>query len=340
MATQLTVIGSLNYDLVTYTPRVPDGGETITANLFETHTGGKGFNEALALGRLLPKEARNTHSVRMIGKVGDDSFGKELLDNLAAEDVDLKEIETVQGVRTGVATILVEENGENRILITGGANDLLKPSASDMERYFPKDDGKQHFVMLQNEFPYFVETISWLKENRPSYQIAYNPSPIKHVDGGYLKNVDLLIVNEIESKQMLRSLGQVESLDKDSFPDKHAEIEFYRGIGVHLAKKINHNEHSLNLVIVTLGSTGVVYVTTIDGELVSDFIPSNKVAKENVVDTTGAGDTFFGSVVSQLSLDRLDYKKAIQFAAVASSLAIQKKGAGESIPRYEDVIGK
>ncbi|GMM38999.1 putative ribokinase [Saccharomycopsis crataegensis] len=335
--TILTVIGSLNYDLVTFTSRVPQGGETIKADSFETHTGGKGFNEALALGRLLPSTVKNndTYTVRMIGKVGDDSFGTELLDSLKKEAVDISEVTVENGVRTGVATILVESDGENRILIAGGANDLLTPSNSDFDKYFPAHDSqKQQFVMLQNEFPYFVQTINWIKTNRPNIQIAYNPSPMKKVPGDYLKNVDLLIVNEIESQQILESLDIPNDVP-NSFTTSNDKVEYYENVARKLLPKINSS--GVNLVIITLGSMGVLFITTRDGTPKVEFLKSRTVAKENVIDTTGAGDTFFGSVVSQLSLNREAYGDAIKFATVASALAIQKKGAGDSIPSYENV---
>lgn len=340
----LTVIGSLNYDLVTFTPRVPEAGETIKADVFEPHTGGKGFNEAIALARLLPSSAKEagSHKVRMIGKVGKDAFGNELLDSLKKEKVDVSEITIEDDVKTGVATILVEHNGENRILITAGANDKLRPTSDDFEKYFPKDDTTDNFVMLQNEFPFFVEAINWLKTNRPKHQIAYNPSPIKEITSDYLQNVDLLIVNEIESTQILFSLissEQKENIEKSeksvNFKSEEEKINFFKDIGFKLTKKINKSSGSLNLVIITLGALGVIYITSKEDQPVAEFLPSQKVPVEKVVDTTGAGDTFFGSVVSQLSLSRNSYYDAIKFATIASSLAIQKKGAGESIPTYE-----
>lgn len=334
MGVNLVVVGSLNYDLVTFTPRVPDAGETIQADLFERHTGGKGFNEAIALARVTPKPAKLlSHKVLMIGKVGDDTFGQDLVSSLRNEGVDTSKITVEPNVQTGVATILVEQGGENRILCTPGANDLLRPSPEELAAYFPDLDKQQTYVVLQNEFPFFAETITWLRKNRPTVQVAYNPSPLKGLREDYLKGVDLLIVNDIEATQVLELLN----VGHLGLRDGEDKITHYQRLALELLGRINNGLGSLNLVIVTLGSLGVVYATGKKGQQKADFLEAYKVAKEKVVDTTGAGDTFFGSVVSQLSLDPENYEKAIKFASVASALAIQKTGAGESIPTYSQV---
>ena len=118
----ITVIGSLNYDLDTFTDRLPNAGETFRANHFETHAGGKGLNQAAAIGKL--KNPSSRYSVRMIGNVGNDTFGKQLKDTLSDCGVDITHVGTYEGINTGTATILIEEKagGQNRILIVEGAN--------------------------------------------------------------------------------------------------------------------------------------------------------------------------------------------------------------------------
>jgi ribokinase len=124
----ITVIGSLNVDMVTLTSRIPDGGETILAKSFSTGWGGKGANQAVAAARLSKKGESSTSTlVRMIGAVGDDTFGSTMLKSLQDDEIDITGIKKVPGVSTGAATILVEElSGENRILVTPGANATLK----------------------------------------------------------------------------------------------------------------------------------------------------------------------------------------------------------------------
>ena len=323
--TTITVIGSLNYDLVTFTDKVPSAGETFQANSFENHLGGKGLNEALAVARLSPKEI----TTRMIGNIGNDNFGKELKQALVDSDVDVNFVKTLQDQSLGVAVILVEEGGENRILITAGANGELKPSKEEYKEYFStQHDG---FVILQNEYPDTVKTMDWLVTNRSEINIAYNPSPFKKdlITHEILRNIDLLIVNEGEALDVERYLGGSVDNGKVDAATKSDNISRFSELSTKLQGMIN--PFKVNTVIITMGSHGCVFVSK---GLEPQFHPSRKV--KEVVDTTGAGDTFFGGVVLQLALGK-DIGEAVKFATVASSLVIQKKGAAESIPKYEDV---
>lgn len=318
--TTVTVIGSLNYDLVTYTSKVPQAGETVAGHLFENHLGGKGLNEALATARL------SKGPVRMIGNVGDDTFGKELKQALVDAKVDTSHVTTLSGELSGVAVILVEDCGENRILITAGANGRLQPSDSDYERYFPEDSG---FVVLQNEYPDTVRTIQWLKLHRPNINVAYNPSPFKPewVSADILGKIDFLIVNEGEALELAAHV----LLNDDEF-QKTIAANKVEGFS-HLAKTLRRQlcQKNVSTVVVTMGSVGSVFTSS---SVAPAFHKSLKV--ERVVDTTGAGDTFFGGVVLQLAAGN-SLQKAVEFATVASSLVIQNRGAAESIPTMEEV---
>lgn len=321
----VTIIGSLNYDLVSFTKRVPEAGETYQADSFETHMGGKGLNEAIAVSKLSPPETIET---RMIGKIGTDPFGIQLKQYLIDNKVNVENVDTIEG-SSGVAVIMVEEDsGENRILITPGSNGQLKPSDEQYNEYFPNKDDSS-FVILQNEYPDTINTINWLKTNRPKVNIAYNPSPFKSelITSSLLSKIDLLIVNEGEALDVAKHLGILETMPQ-SIDD---EIEKFSNLAKSLQDSINKD--NVNVVIITMGSKGCVYVSKSIPS--PSFIKSKKVTK--VIDTTGAGDTFFGGVVLNLALGK-DIKQAVEFATSASSLAIQKKGAAEGIPKYEDVF--
>ena len=124
MAT-ITVLGSLNVDMVTVTPRVPEGGETLQAKSFETGWGGKGANQAVAAARTSRRKASPSEAsvrVRMVGAVGEDVFGPQMIKSMANDGIDMSGVKTLANYKTGVAVILVEEDGENRILFTAGAN--------------------------------------------------------------------------------------------------------------------------------------------------------------------------------------------------------------------------
>lgn len=321
----VTIIGSLNYDLVSFTKKVPEAGETYQADSFETHMGGKGLNEAIAVSKLSPPETIET---RMIGKIGTDPFGIQLKQYLIDNKVNVENVDTIEG-SSGVAVIMVEEDsGENRILITPGSNGQLKPSDEQYNEYFPNKDDSS-FVILQNEYPDSINTINWLKTNRPKVNIAYNPSPFKSelITSSLLSKIDLLIVNEGEALDVAKHLGILETMPQ-SIDD---EIEKFTNLAKSLQDSINKD--NVNVVIITMGSKGCVYVSKSIPS--PSFIKSKKVTK--VIDTTGAGDTFFGGVVLNLALGK-DIKQAVEFATSASSLAIQKKGAAEGIPKYEDVF--
>lgn len=391
----ITIIGSLNYDLVTYTNKVPQGGETYQANSFETHVGGKGLNESIAVAKLTPKNsvllsstASSSSSsttttsgdgdgaIRMVGKIGDDSFGQQLKQFLIDNKVNVDHVHTVNNQTSGVAVILVEEEtGENRILITLGANGELKLDDKEYESIFPKttgsitttttttttkegEGGYLSFVILQNEYPDTVKSINWIKSNRPQLNIAYNPSPFKSelITKELLSKIDLLIVNEGEAldvaNHLLKNSHQQDLIDKinqinksnvtNSTGDNHTVlVEVFLKLAIELQKLINPD--NVQIIVITMGSKGSIYIAKNSGgcggsggsQTTPQFIKSRKV--EKVIDTTGAGDTFFGAIVLNLALGKLiDY--AIKFATTASSLTIQKKGAAEGIPSYEEVM--
>lgn len=324
----ITIIGSLNYDLVTFTDKVPEGGETFQANTFENHLGGKGLNEALACARLSPGGGSN---FRMVGNVGTDAFGRELKQALVDAGVDTKYVRTIENQSSGVAVILVESSGENRILITAGANGDLKPNNDDFETYFKNSSAEGDFVILQNEFPYTIESIEWIKSHRPAINIAYNPSPFNkdYITERTLIKIDFLIVNEGEAMDVAQCI--LDEREIMEFSEKMRENRVH-GFGI-LASKLQTklDQQNISTVVITMGSLGSVFVAK---GAEPTFIASRKVDK--VIDTTGAGDTFFGGVILQLSTNK-SIEHAIKFATAASGLAIQRKGAAEGIPHFDDV---
>ncbi|GEQ72065.1 hypothetical protein JCM33374_g5751 [Metschnikowia sp. JCM 33374] len=324
----ITIIGSLNYDLVTFTDKVPEGGETFQANSFENHLGGKGLNETLACARL---SQNGGSGVRMVGNVGADAFGRELKQALIDAKVDTKYVRTIDNQSSGVAVILVETSGENRILITAGANGDLKPTNEDFETYFKDSNAEGDFVILQNEFPYTLESIEWIKSHKPTINIAYNPSPFnkEFITTQTLEKIDFLIVNEGEALDVAQCILNEVEIAKFHDTIQKDRVEGYGLLASKLQSKLDQKNTST--VVITMGSLGSVFV---NNGRDPKFIKSQKV--EKVIDTTGAGDTFFGGVISQLRSNE-DIEKAVTFATAASGLAIQRKGAAEGIPHFGDV---
>lgn len=301
----ITVIGSLNYDLVTTAERVPNGGETVHATNFETHNGGKGANSALALGKLSPQGTQ----VAMVGLVGKDEFGEQLKKGLSDVGVDVKTVQTIDKVRTGVATILVETSGENRILVYSGANgeltfDKIPESILQHSKY----------ILLQNEIP--IETSLKVLEvaHEMSVCTVYNPSPIYDIDRKYYQYVDYLAVNETEAR-IIAKTPEIESTE-----DAYKAIDKLLELGVKKA------------VIVTLGAKGAVFSSADKSD--RGFCPSTNVGK--VVDTTGAGDTFLAATITKLALGE-SLKSCLDFASKASGIVVTRHGAASSIPTLEEV---
>ncbi len=286
---KIVVVGSIAMDLVTITERVPETGETVFGEAFSMVPGGKGANQAVAIGRLAPQQ------VSMIGAVGQDAFGKSILDNFIAQGVLVDEVGTVPET-TGVAQITLFEK-DNRIIVIPGANKTVLTDTWTSEWETIK---ASQLVVLQNEIPHEsnMEIAKYCQKN--GIKVLYNPGPSRETDFQMLPFVGVITPNEHESRMLLPSLSLEEALAK--YPNK---------------------------LIVTLGAEGVLFHNGQNIERVSAI-------KAEVVDTTGAGDTFNGAfgfaVTSGLSV-----KEAIQFATIASHLSVQKFGAQGGMPTLEAI---
>lgn len=333
----ITVVGSLNYDVVTTYDRLPSAGETIPARNFETHNGGKGANQALACSRLRTVSGASAPvSVKMVGCVGDDSFGESLKLSLIKSDVDVSKVKTLDkstDIGTGVATILVDGNtGQNRILVYPGANsrvtkeDVIGAVVDTATNTFTADT-----LVLQNEIPVnLVQDIitTVVKAEQSSARrpfIVYNPSPIDpSFETSLYRYIDCLIVNSTEAKAIVpHSVGQL-LVDDDN-------AEQALAAAVPISKSLDLPKH----LIITLGAAGCVFV---DGD---DSVPEAKHLAAvkppgPVIDTTGAGDTFLGAITTQLTEGKT-LKQALLVALTASSIAITRMGAGDSIPEYREL---
>ncbi|KAI9744370.1 MAG: hypothetical protein M1818_001899 [Claussenomyces sp. TS43310] len=325
----ITVIGSLNADLVTVTPRMPLGGETLTASTFSTQRGGKGANQAVACVRLSrpnPQNSRGANSpdftVRMIGAVGSDSFGSDLISGLSGDGIDTTLISVVQKEATGVAVILVEENtGENRILLNPGANHSLK--ASSFEDVASLGTPKPDLIILQLEIP--LDTVlSIIKLAKVAgISVLLNPAPAVELPDEVFDGLDHLVVNESEAA--ILSHLKLEEVELESM-DWGAVTDAFLRKGV-------------KNVIVTLGSKGA-YFSNAAGK--GGMASAAKVQK--VVDTTAAGDTFVSAyavhILDQVQGEdsgQVDLGKAVEWACKAAGRTVEKAGAQNSIPWSHEI---
>jgi ribokinase len=320
----ITVIGSLNTDLVTTTPRVPSGGETLTASSFSTGPGGKGANQAVACARFSqhkpPAISNSKVRVQMIGAVGSDEFGPRLISGLEKDGIDTSGIKVMDGQTTGVAVIIVEELcGENRILLSPGANHSLQPEDFSDVKYLGKERPELVILQLEILLKTVFSVINTAKE--ANIPVLLNPAPAVELPDEVLKDIDHLILNESEAAILSgRDSASFESTDMDwgLITD-----EFLR--------------KGVKNVVVTLGAKGAYASRGIGGGVV---VEANKVVK--VVDTTAAGDTFVGAYAVEAVRGHLrewGMEGAVRRACRAAGRTVEKKGAQSAIPWGSEVDG-
>lgn len=299
MGSTIVVVGSLNIDLVVLTSRIPLPGETLAGQELHLIPGGKGANQAAAA-------SLSGAKTRMIGCVGEDPFGKVLLRSLKVTGVDATGVSRIEGVSTGTATILVEENGRNRIIIIPGANgEVTFNYVSQRLGLLSCSD----LVILQHEIPLPTvhEIIKYCQQQR--IRVLLNPAPMYPIPVDILQLVDILVLNETEAADLTGNIT--------------AGVDG----AIHAASKIL--EIGVKTVIITLGETGAVLMDS-NGPI---FQPAFKV---KAVDTTAAGDTFVGSFAASLIAGRSP-ARALQYASAASAIAVTRLGAQTSIPNKKEI---
>ncbi len=295
----ITVVGSLNMDFVIRTEKIPRPGETVLGNSFRRIPGGKGGNQAAAAARLGAK-------VTMIGAVGNDDLGEELIRSLKKDGVKTDYILKKDGISTGIASIVVERSGNNAITVVSGANYAL--AIEDIERYhFVLEQSKVLLVQLETPLLSIKKALTIAR--RAESITILNPAPGMKLDKEILSNVDILTPNEIELE--LLSGCPANSMD---------EIQ---SAGNRLLKK------GVRQLIVTLGDRGCVSINRVG----MTHYPARNVS---VVDTTAAGDCFNGALAVALS-EEMNMEDAISFAISASALSVTKSGAQTSLPYRKDV---
>jgi ribokinase len=297
--TVITVIGSLNMDLVTYVTRLPQIGETIIGKDFKQMPGGKGANQADAVAKL-------GALVKMLGGVGADAMGEALLTALQQDGVNISLIERFADTSTGIATITVDGEGNNCIVVTPGANyRFLAEHVHNLQKVM--DDSQ--VIVIQLEIP--LETVRHSLElaKKLGKTTILNPAPACELDDALLSNVDVLIPNETE-------LGLL------SGASLHTEAEIIAAARVMINRGVND-------VIVTLGEKGCMYVNSGHSRVFDAY-------KVDAVDTTAAGDSFIGGMAVALNEGKT-VEAAIPFAMAVAALTVTKKGAQSSLPYRNEV---
>ena len=300
MSSPIIVFGSINMDLVVYSDKQPAKGETILGNSFDTFQGGKGANQAVAVSRLgIP--------VSLIGKVGTDVFGDELLENLNSEQVDTSMVARYEG-SSGVAFIYVfEETSENQIIVISGSNEQVKSN-----QISDKELSASDVLISQLEVPPSeIEDLFIRAKNTGTYRIL-NTAPALKISKNLIHESDLLVMNESELENLTERT--VDRQNADSIGQAVKDL----------------NLSTTQSIVVTLGSQGVYVHADQKGQ----FIDGHKV---EALDTTGSGDCFIGALASQY-LESNDLLDSVKFANKAAALSVMKRGASSSMPTLEEVV--
>jgi ribokinase len=304
MANSIVVIGSLNMDFVLAVERLPLPGETILGHGFRTIPGGKGANQAYAAAKL----ARNGTAVRMIGRIGADSFGKALKDNLAGIGVDVRAVLETDSEPSGVACIHVDGAGQNSITVAPGANGVLSAGDIDSERWALEG---ARCVLLQLEVP-IEAVVEGLREARRRGAIGIlDPAPARALSKDILELVDIATPNENEACVLAGVPPQrVSPIDAAALGNK------IRDLGV-------------RSVVVKLGDRGCVYCGA-DRTFVAPPFPVRPV------DSTAAGDTFNAALAVAL-VEGAGMEDALRFANAAAAISVTRAGAQTSAPLRAEV---
>ena len=297
----ITVVGSINLDRTIRLTHMPQIGETMHTKEIFSAGGGKGANQAVAAKRL----GANTY---FIGAVGEDEAGKLMLELLSEEEINLDAVAHVKGEATGQAYIMVDDLGQNSIMIHAGANNAFTPEHVQAHQAIIE---KSDFIIAQFE-SHLASTIQAFEiAKKAGVKTILNPAPaMEKVPEELLRLTDIIIPNETETE----ILTGVKITDEASM------------------KKAAQKLHDLGIegVIITVGSKGAYY--DVHGE--NGIVPAFKVEAK---DTTAAGDTFIGALSTVLKKDLSNLQAAISYGNQASSLTVQRFGAQPSIPYLNEM---
>ena len=289
---RIAVIGSANIDLTTFCNRFPKPGETIFGQNFDLGFGGKGANQAVA-SRLCGAD------VFMVARVGSDLFGPATIENFKKQGIDTTHVKQIDGASSGVAPIFVEPNGQNRIFVVKGANDLLKPADVDAAADLLKT---VDCMVMQFEIP--LETVYYSVQfaRKNKIRCIVNPAPAQPVDLKALDGLDYFVPNESEAETIT------------GMPVKNVDD----------AKKCADKflASGIQRVIITLGANGSLLASR-DG---MDHVPAFTVKS---IDSTGAGDAFIGSFAVFLGEGHAE-KEAVRRANLYAGLSTTGVGTQKS----------
>lgn len=296
----IVVVGSLNIDFSLQLPRFPRAGETIAGRDLVIVPGGKGANQALACARL-------GSPVALIGCVGADAFGETCRQSLAADGVDIAAVDVEAGTTTGLAMILVDDEAQNRIALSAGANGRLGPA--QIERARARIAGAR-LLIVQFETPLAAALAAIAVARQAGVPVLLNPAPVTELPASLWREIDCVVANE----------GEAEAL---------TGVPVHDAAGAALAAR-RMLAWGARRVLVTLGPGGVLVAA---GDAVQ-HLPARVV---DAVDTTAAGDTFIGGLATGL-LEGMAIEAAAELGQRAAAICVTRMGAQPSIPYRRDLL--
>jgi ribokinase len=298
------VVGSFMMDLAVRAPRRPEPGETIIGSSFDMFLGGKGFNQAVAA-------ARSGAATAMVGRLGDDDFGRRFRACMAGEGIDDRHVLVDADEGTGIGLPLVEDSGENSIVVVARANQRL---SSDDVLAAQATIADAAVLLLQMEVPLYALVAAATVAQRAGTTVVLNPAPAVDSIEPFRGLVDVLVPNLGEARRLLGGVNGVDGTDP-------------------LAAAADLRERTgAATVVVTLGDRGAL-VLDADGP---DHQPAHAVP---VVDTVGAGDAFCGALGAGLA-GGASVRAAATYANAAAALAVTRAGAEPSLPTRAAVLDR
>lgn len=298
MTKQIIVIGSSNTDMVVKSKTLPRPGETILGGTFLMNAGGKGANQAVAAARL-------GGNVTFVAKLGKDIFGEESITGFKKENINTDYVFTDAAVPSGTALIMVNEEGENCIVVAPGANAQLLPADIVQVNTL----GEAAVVLMQLETPMeTIEAVAKITKGN-NQKMIINPAPAQPLGDELLNGLFLITPNETEAA-LLTGI----TVTDESTASAAADIFLQKGV---------------KNVIITMGKQGAFFQN-------SELRFSVAAPEVKTIDTTAAGDTFSGAMAVALT-ENMPWQKAVTFAVKAASIAVTRMGAQASVPYRNEI---
>ncbi|MCX6329507.1 MAG: ribokinase [Bacteroidia bacterium] len=296
---KILVIGSSNTDMVIKTDKLPSPGETVLGGTFFMNPGGKGANQAVAAARLGGK-------VTFVTKVGNDLFGKQALGVFKKEGIDIRNIAQDDKFPSGVALIIVNQIGENNIVVAPGSNENLLAEDISLNHFTP---GKFEILLLQLEIPLMTVEYAALTAAGSGIKVILNPAPAQKLHDYLLKHTWLITPDETEA-EILTGIKVHDELTAE------AAAEVFRKRGV-------------ENVIITMGAAGAY----LKSESYTGMVAGKTVTP---IDTTAAGDVFNGALAVAIAEGK-NLKEATEFANSAAAISVTRLGAQASAPYRNEI---